>query len=376
MWRLSDEILHKFRTELESRMKRIEAIADTIDLEWREMEGSGRELRVYGVDGSRGVDRRSGLVVYIVSSVAVGERVYRINELSLMKPYRHVDDRIRLHMLMSEYRVGSAAENADVVLMDGTLSGAIIRPPAYVGERNYAALSKYYDLDAVLGDFIDVLDAWWQEVIDDVREGRGRREYLLTRSEYFDRIERGCRIGRESSKEDLMVLLEYVEYLHSLEKLVENQRAVFVAKSHYTTQISGSFEIPDAAVVDYITIRRFGYEKAGYFEFRQHIEKSVPFLNRFGELARMLNLDEIYSAFVRFADGGALYLVESNRKLDVIPDLAAFEVDGYLVPLVQAHKQAEITRRELRDALTILINAVDPEKYGFLLKRGRDVLEK
>jgi NurA-like 5'-3' nuclease len=374
MWRLSDELLQKFRSELEKNREKIEEIVENSELEWREIGESKRDLKVYGVDGSRGTERRSGVIIYAVSGVAVGDRIYQIHELTSLRPYKHIDDRIRLHMLLTEFRTGAVIEDADLVLMDGTLSGAIIRPPAYLTEKSYKDLNRIYDLESLLGDFLDVLERWWEEIVNCVRDNRVKGEYLLTRTEYFERLEAGCRKGNEKNIQDLTILFEYVEYLHALEKLLQNQNAIFIAKNFYTSEITKRADISDASVLDFLSIKQFGYEKAGYTSFKPKISKSLPaFVKSFQNVWSA----EIHSAFVRFLDGKNIYLLESNKKIDddIIAAIKNLQVDGYPVPLIHAHRYAEISIREFRNMITGLLNAISLERYGFMLKKGRDALE-
>lgn len=370
MWRLSDELLRDFERTLEESYSSVVNIARSIEQRWKALP-EPESCTICGVDGSRGVERLSGLVFYIVSAASVGEDIREMHEVTTLRPHIHIDERIRLHMHTSEYRLGSIAEE-DIVLMDGTLRGAIIRPPAYLTRDVYTALSKLYDLEGVIEDFVEVLDRWYGEITEDVRRGAARKNYLLTRSEYFDRIEMGCRKGGEGDRDNLMILMEYIEYLHALNRLLE-RNVVFVAKSFYTSEFTANSSITDSAVLDYLAREQFGEEKAGFIQFKPVLQKSLPWYSR-----KFKNLDkaEVYGAFVRFADGGNIYMLESTKSIeeDTIAKLCNYEVEGYLIPLIHAHRHAEIKRRELKTIISAMLSATDP-KYSFLLKRGRDVLE-
>ncbi len=372
MWRLSDSLLREFERMLEDSYESVKRIAKKIECKWLELP-EAKSCKACGVDGSRGVEKLSGVVFYVVSSVAVGSDVLEMHEVTMLKPYRHIDERIRLHMQISEFRLGSMCDE-EIVLMDGTLSGAVIRPPAFISEDiqdKMGALRKVYELDEMIEDFVLALDEWCAEIEEDVKAGRAKKNYLLTRTEYFDGMERGYRRGEESMKEDLRILFEYIEYLHSLNKLLEKD-VIFVAKSFYTSEFSRNSAITDAAVLDYLAIEQFGCEKAAYIPFKQNVKKSLPFAKHFPNIVGA----EINAAFVRFADFGSIYLLESLKTIDddVIAKLRSLEVSGYLLPLIHAHKYAEIKRRELRELMRSLLNATDP-KYSFLLKKGREVLE-
>jgi len=372
MWRLSDELLKGFEKMLEESYEATKRVAEELNCRWEELPDA-EPCDAFGVDGSRGVEKFSGVVFYAISSVAVGSDVLEMHEVTTLRPYRHIDDRIRLHMQTSEFRIGSMAE-AEMVLMDGTLSGAVIRPPAYISDDirdNLGRLRLMYDLDEMIDDFVFALDTWYGEIAADVAQGRARGNYLLTRTEYFDKMERGYRRG-ESFKEDLTILFEYLEYLHALNRLLE-KHVIFVAKSFYTSEFSKNAAISDAAVLDYLAVKQFGEERAAYLPFKYEMKKALPFAKYFPNVSRA----DIHAAFVRFADFGSIYLLESPRKIDrkVLAKLKSLEVDGYLLPLIHAHRYAEIKKRELRNMMITLLNATDP-KFSFLLKGGRGVLER
>ncbi|WP_202319724.1 DNA double-strand break repair nuclease NurA [Archaeoglobus neptunius] len=370
MWRLSDELLREFERTLEESYSNVVNIARSIKHRWRDLP-EPEICSVCGVDGSRGVERLSGLVFYIVSAASVGEDIREMHEVTTLKPHMHIEERIRLHMHTSEYRLGSLAEE-EIVLMDGTLRGAIIRPPTYLDRNVYSTLSNLYDLEGIIDDYITVLDRWHSEITEDVVNGIARKNYLLTRTEYFDRIEKGCRKGGEGDKDNLMILMEYVEYLHALNKLLD-RNVIFVAKSFYTNEFTANSSITDSAVLDYIAREQFGEEKAGFIQFKPELKKSLPwYAKKFKKLIKA----EIFGAFVRFADGGNIYMLESTKPIEdgTIARLCSLEADGYLIPLIHAHKHAEIKRRELKTIMNAMLAATD-SKYSFLLKKGREPLE-
>lgn len=370
MWRLSDELLRDFEKALELSYRNVVELAKSIDYRWRDLPAP-EACSVCGVDGSRGIEKLSGVVFYIISTTSVGNEVREMHELTTLKPHIHVDERIRLHMHTSEFRLGSLAEE-EIVLMDGTLRGAMIRPPAYIDKDFHTALSNLYDIEGVVEDFVMVLDRWFDEITKDVMSGVARKNYLLTRTEYFNKIEAGCRKGKESDVDNLMILMEYVEYLHSLDRLLE-KNVVFVAKSFYTNEFTANMSITDSAVLDYLAIEQFGEEKAGYIPFKPELRKTLPwYAKKFENLKT-----DIYGAFVRFIDGGSIYLLESPHPIDeeLIAKLCSLEADGYLIPLIHAHRHAEIKRREMRNIMNAMLSAINP-KYSFLLKKGREALER
>ncbi|MDI9645581.1 MAG: DNA double-strand break repair nuclease NurA [Archaeoglobales archaeon] len=363
MWRLSDDILLEFKKTLEDSYKIAELELRRKKLYWNELP-EPKECDACGVDGSIGVEKFVGAVFYATSAVAVGKEILEIHEITALKPYMHIDERIRLHMQINEYRIASFSKS-ELLLLDGTLSGAVVRPPAYIKE-NLKELEKNYDLDGLVSEYLRALDALQFEIKKDVTTGKARKSYLLARSEHFREFERSYRTGKNLS-DDLAIFLEYIEYLHSLNNLL-GKKVVFVAKSYYTKNFS---EVGDAAFLEILCRSLFGRSKAGYVEFYPEIKKSVPFSDKFEKIKDLL----INSAYVRFCDDANILLIETNQKVDeIISNLRSLEVEGYPLPLINAHNYAKIKRSELKAMIRALINASDPE-YSFLLRRFREVVD-
>lgn len=378
MWRLSDRVVEEFRKSMEEAVLAVKDCAARLakEIEWRELP-EPEKCTAYGVDGSTGSERRSGIVVYAVSGVAAGEGVLEMHDIAAMKTYKHIDDRLKLHMALMELRAGAMVEDADVVLMDGTLSGYIIKPPAYVTDnKTYASVANNYDFDNLIEDFIEVLNNWWVEVENDIKKGLSQRPSLLSRSPYFDELEERYRLGSVGDKDNLRVLLEYVEYLHALDRLLDGDRAVVsVAKTFYKNEFVDLPGITDCPVLEFLAYEQFGEERAAYIPFiYRKIDKRIPALAQYFDNVKVL-LDELKAGYVRFVDFGNIYLLESNWEIDdeLMAKIMSLEVDGYLLPLVYAHKHAEIKRREMKTLVSALLNAavVDNPEYRLLLKYGR-----
>ncbi|MEM2346237.1 MAG: DNA double-strand break repair nuclease NurA, partial [Archaeoglobaceae archaeon] len=255
-------------------------------------------------------------------------------------------------------------------LIDGSLRGAFVRPAAYVDDPS--KLYEAYELENLVPDFIEVLEEHLEILGKDLAEGRAKRNYLLTREKIFMEMEEGYRKG-EKRLEDLMIFFEYIEYLHSLNRLLD-KNVVFVAKSFYTHEFDQ--EINDSAVLQSLALKQFGFEKSGYIAFKPQLRKTLPwFVKEFRENFKNLFRD-VSSAFIRFEDYGDIYLIETPQKIDeeLISKLLSLEVNGYPLPLLQAHKYAKIKRGELKKAIQSLFASLKPE-FAPLLRSGRDVLE-
>lgn len=368
MWKLSDETLKKLESEIERIFVRAEEIAGKVEDKWREIP-EPVECKACGVDGSRGLEKLSSAILYFVTSVGVGEDLKEMSEVTVLKPHINIEERIRLHMHTSEFRIGSFADE-EIVLLDGSLRGAFIRPASYIDDPK--KLMESYELESFVQDFLEILDKHFETIGDDLRKDNAKKNYLLSREEVFLKMEEGYRKG-EKRVEDLMIFAEYLEYLHSLNRLLE-KNAVFIAKNFYTHEFDS--EITDAAILELLSIKQFGFEKAGYIIFKPRIGKILPWFVQEQKRSFKNLFKEINLAFVRFEDHGGIYLVESTEKIDedLIAKLKSLEVDGYPLQLLQAHKLAKIKRAEIGKLVFSLISSLKPE-YFPLFKRGREIVE-
>lgn len=368
MWLLSDEILENVSKDLLELYERAEEISERIKVKWIEMPDA-LDCSACGIDGSRGIERLSGIVLYSIFAVSVGKEVREMSEITTLRPHTNIEERIRLHMHTSEFRIGSFAEE-DLVLIDGSLRGAFIRPPAYTDDPT--KLREHYELDAIVEDFLEVLEKHFENLERDLKEGKAKKNYLLTREKVFRKMEEGYRRSKKCL-EDLMIFFEYLEYLHALNKLLD-RNVVFIAKSFYTHEFDD--EISDTVVLHLTALKQFGSEKAAYLPFKPKITKTFPwFVKEFRDQFKNLFKD-INSAFVRLADSGNIYLIESLQKIDneLIGKLKSLEVNGYPLPLIHAHRHAKIKKMEMKKAMESVFASLD-NRFDFLLRSGRGVLE-
>ena len=375
---------------------------------WKEFPPA-KEAKVFAIDGSRMVKRLSGAIVYGVSSVSIGDDILQWHEIGLVSPYKHVDERIRLHMEMLENRIGAMTfelKGADLVLMDGTLSGSIARPPAYLesSTRQFYEEDKIGTINTVKA-FLELLESEWDKWKESLEEEGvinystvvARREEIfehlksyVVEKEFLERIE-----SNPNYKEDFIIFLEYLEYLHSIDKLLKGTVA-FVAKTFYTDDIikqvtEGKEEskyalIPDVPVIDSISKKR-GYMKFKYRESRKWtlpevIQKAVgdKYLQRVVKLFPKEGnpVQNIQPAYVRFMDNGVIYLLETTNLTDeLLSAILSVAEDEYIIPLEYAHHTVVIKKQEFDTYVDAILNALvgkDP-KYLAFLRYGREPLE-
>lgn len=353
---------------MEKIYERAKKVAGRIEKKWKEIP-EPIDCVACGVDGSRGIKELSGVILYFVTSVSIGNEQREMSEVAVLRPHLNIEERVRLHMHTSEFRIGSLAEE-ELVLIDGSLRGAFVRPASYVDDPE--KLMESYELENFVLDFLEILEKYFEVLSDDVRNERAKKNYLLTREEIFLEMEKSYRKG-EKRLEDLMILAEYIEYLHALNRLLD-KKVIFLAKNFYTNEFDD--EVSDAAILEILSLEQFGFEKAGYISFKPQFRKTFPwFVREFRDEFKNLFRD-INSAFVRFEDYGNIYLIESTEKIDeeLISKLMSLEVNGYPFPLMQAHRIAKIKKIELQKLLISIISSLKPE-FAPLLRSGRDVLD-
>ncbi|MCS7122016.1 MAG: DNA double-strand break repair nuclease NurA [Archaeoglobaceae archaeon] len=353
MWKVNDEVIKKIENALRKEYEEIEKELENSKVEWRDLPEE-EEREICGVDGSRGIEKLFGAVVYVVSSASISKDVEELHDVNVLKFHRNIEERIRLQMHTFEFRIANDSD-AEVVLIDGTLSGAIIRPPAYVQQVDLRTIRKNYELDSLVKDFIFALNEKVEE----------RKDVMHSR-DLFEVLEKRYKV-KESIAEDLLIFLEYLEYLHSLDKLLEKD-VVFVAKNFYTKRFS---KMNDAIFLEFLTRKTFNEPKAGYVLFEEEFSKEIPFKDVF----KRIDDAKLYGAFVRLSDGANILMLESNRKIGekTLSAMKYAEVHGYPLQLLLAHKYVEIKRREFKNLICSVLNALDP-KFSTFFKDPREIL--
>jgi len=410
--RIDDRHLEEIRHFLMESRKELGKLVPLVrkHYEWRNLP-EPKKARVYAVDGSRMAKRLSGAIIYAVSASAVGDDIYYWNDIGALFPYANADDRIRVHMDTLEKRMGAlVGEKSDLVLMDGTISGALIRPPSYANSTTQELYSRHGTtlLEASL-DFLDELNSRWKEWRKELQKGVISGPSLLARGREGKTIfqilaEKGSRSIRGKiwwvvDEENLIVLFEYLEYLHALDRLLEGEVAS-IAKTFYRSDIIGDVaekeklkKVPimvDTPVVASLTDRK-GYmrfsSKAGKKDTLAQLILDLMEHGFFENLRDILVLDgrkiegaRIRPAYVRFADGGLIYLLEVPEKQDFEETLAkilSVAEDEYVIPLEYAHHSVVIKKREFDAYVDAILSAIVGEDEGYLnfLRYGREPLE-
>ncbi len=420
-----------------------EARGKMAEVEWRPLPKERESCTVYAVDGSQGKQRLSGTIFYTVSSYAFGNGPsYRLVYTNAMLYNQGISDQIiRLQMETLENKLGFlAAELGEVeyVMMDGTLTGSLTRPPVYPEsvrginalqvvledeftsmiefvlnrlDQNYQNLEsqlkkeqKSYD-EVIFAESLmrDVFRKFFKNKL--IAHSKGIRirncetapEKVLIPLEALERYrgksveeavenlrKRYCReIVIEDIKEAIHVVLSYLEYLYSLEQLL-NINLIYVAKSFYTKRFAkkAGLGLPDVPYLDSYIRSKFGEEIPGYLPFPEpvKVEHSLPEpLKGFFPKIEKLGSTGVPSSYIRTMKGGVIYLLQSNRTIDdeLLSRVLWHESNGYFRPLQRAHEGVKIEKKAFEAELAALLNIIKKEspELRVFLKYGRSPLE-
>ncbi|ASJ09487.1 5'-3' exonuclease [Thermococcus siculi] len=413
MERIDDEHINEIRRFLIQSREELERLVPLVRkyFKWNKLP-EPKEANVYAVDGSRMAKRLSGAIIYAVSAAGIGERLYYWNDIGTLFPYSNADDRIRIHMDTLEKRMGAMVSElgGELVLMDGTLSGALIRPPTYIESTTRKIYSKHGDtlLDASL-DFLDLLDREWKVWRKQMKEegvvsgpslisrGRGGKDVFRILMEMSPSVKKS--LWWVKDREDLIILFEYLEYLHALDRLFGGRTAA-VAKTFYKSDVIGTVVeregIKKAPIMVDTPVVASLSESPGYlpFNYRSGIKEAFPEFvislmrhGKFQNLREILEVDEgnlvrarIQPAYVRFAEGGLIYLLEVPEKQDferTLAEILSVAEDEYVIPLEYAHHSVVIKKKEFDAYVNAVLSALVGEDERFLsfLRYGREPLE-
>ncbi len=413
-------------------------------IEWRELPGERRRSRVYAVDGSQGKQRLSGTIFYAVSSYAFGNGpAYRLVYTNAMLYNQGISDQIiRLQMETLENKLGYLAAKlggVDYVMMDGTLTGSLTRPPVY--PESVKGLTTIYNalgeakLRELIKRFTKMLDEHYRELEKELRESGkvnggviladerlGEFEEFYTSMEGYkvndfagttprsvrisgktiDQYLKGEKTAEEIFKELLTeygeerelslddarnavhVVLGYLEYLYSLERLLE-LKLVYVAKSFYNRKLTQKLgiDIVDVPYLDAYLRRTYGEERPGYYVITQGgrpISHRMPKVLRehFPTVEHYIE-NGVSMAYIRTMKGGVIYLMQSNREInyELLSEVLWHERNGYFRPLQRAHEGVKIEKKAFDAELAALLNIIKREAphLRVFLKYGRSPLE-
>ncbi|NJE07803.1 5'-3' exonuclease [Thermococcus sp. M39] len=416
-------------------------------IEWKPLPEK-KESKVYAVDGSQGKARLSGTIIYTVASFAFGNgKSARLVYTNAMIYNHGISDQIiRLQMETLENKLGALVGTKEhMILMDGTLTGSLTRPPVYPesvrGITTVMNALGEKSLEQLIDDFIHKLNDHYEELERKLAEKREIRESVILADEVVDEYsefykamegytyrdaplpsnlrklkvslitlqevaERGETIEDvinrylseygeektltlEDAKNTIHVVLGYLEYLHSLEKLLQRE-LIYIAKSFYNRKITSKLGISavDVPFLDAYLLKVYGEELPGYYviydpekaEEKKKIAHRLPrVLRRYFPTVQEFIEKGVPSAYIRTMKGGVIYLLQSNRTIDdeLIGKLLWHESSGYIRPLQRAHEGVKIEQKTFKAELEALMNYLKRKnkELRVFIKYGRSPLE-
>lgn len=377
-----EEQLKLLKGELEEYVERIRVLKD-VELDWRPLPEEVETKKAYAVDGSRKSRRLSGLIAYSTSAFAYGsgpsKRLVYSNLLTANEDFE--DELFRLQMSGLEARmcaiIGSLYR-PELLFMDGTLSGALIRPPTFPrAENRYEELKEKIGEEtimALIGEHLDVLEEHHKELLN---EAAGNED-ISTVKDMPLVLSDGALFRGEFDREvrkGLHIIFNYVEYKFAHEKMLETVSPVYMAKTQYSRSLSRAekLDVPDTVLIDgWIALHNA--EETGYIISPTPKPTKAPsFTSRLMEAfpRHFPKLKEIYErginyAYVRLAPGNPLYLLEFTGDIDkkLIGKVLYHSADvGYPVPLIRAHHGVKITEKLFSRELNALMNRL-AEEWG------------
>jgi NurA-like 5'-3' nuclease len=424
-----------------------EARGKMAEVEWRPLPKERESCTVYAVDGSQGKQRLSGTIFYTVSSYAFGNGPsYRLVYTNAMLYNQGISDQIiRLQMETLENKLGFlAAELGEVeyVMMDGTLTGSLTRPPVYPESvRGITTIKNALgddELERLVDDFVERLKRHYAELEEGLKNAGKVSTGVILADEVLDEyssyyramvghreknfdgtlpkqlrvsqktIERAIEEGKtveelymeileeygedrtlslEDARNSVHVVLGYLEYLYSLEKLLGSGQfdLVYVAKSFYNRKLTQKLgiDVVDVPYLDAYLRRKFGEEIPGYYVITQGggpISHRLPKVLRkhFSTVEQYIKRG-VAMAYIRTMKGGVIYLLQSNRTIDdeLLSRVLWHESNGYFRPLQRAHEGVKIEKKAFEAELAALLNIIKKEspELRVFLKYGRSPLE-
>lgn len=323
---------------LEEVLKRVKEL-------WRELPPPASPGPAGAVDGSRNRKEFSGYVVYGLGAASLTFNGYdpvslEIDaDVDLLKPYEYSDSRLRILMGILEFkRALSILPEVSLLMLDGSVMGALIRPPSF-----------YHEVSAEK----DVKEKVWklfEELEENYTTGR------INSKDFYTRIQ------NEFSGRNYAVaagFLEYLEYLFTIYLLLEEVKRegkclVAVSKRSDSRLHSLDRLLPDIAVLNLLNL------PPGYLEPKQgrrvDEEKKFKYPGKFDELLREFAFTV---SFVKLGDYvhkvEVLETPNLNRGFEeVLSHLNFYSVSGYPYPLAEVHRSVRITSADIEEVLRIL----------------------
>ncbi|WP_456471601.1 DNA double-strand break repair nuclease NurA [Methanocaldococcus sp.] len=395
--RVVDHIINLLNKEIDEVVNE----AKNLNISWNKLPEK-KECKCYAIDGSQGRKRLSGTIIYSISAYAFGNGKdrYLSHTNAFLYNYAISDQIIRLQMETLENKLAFlVGDDNYIIFMDGTLTGALTRPPVYPECIKGINTIKYCLGEKVLKDlinkFIEDLEDHYKNLKEKIENNRMIREETILADNILEEFEEFYKelegksiddfiddgfinkkaLSYEEAKETIHVVLNYIEYLYSLDKLLE-KNLVYVAKSFYTKRLGKKL---DVLLLENYILNKYSREIPGYYIYGyDKVSHRIPKVIRdcFKNINKYVN-SGVSTAYLRTLEGGFIFSVQSNLDIDedLIAKILYHESSGYIVPLKKAHEGVKIEKKRFDTEIEALINYLKKNNLRPYIKYGRYLLE-
>ena len=298
-----------------------------------------KDLTVGAVDGSKNYREFLGYIVYAIgstSSLFINGKLDSKWEsftvdVDIMKPHEFSEARLRILMGLIEGKevLKILRENhVDCILLDGSITGNIIRPAVF----NFELKSD------------EKRELW--EIFNDLKgnfslASIGAKEFYGEIAKTFNPKKFAAACG----------YLEYLEYLYTLAKLISEygNKVVSISKTSISKLYGFNSLLPDIAVFNSQELN-VGFSNPVSVKMDKEMKGGFPQI--FEDVFRSF---EIKTCFAKFSPNENVYKVETNIDIKHVMDvLAPYIVSGYPYPLRKVHEDVKIDKSDMENVISIL----------------------
>ena len=308
-------------------------------------------------DGSINYVEFKSFVLYAATGEAVGYidkslQIEKNFDIDFLKPYKYTSERLRFYMAILEKKAALRLlrrynDRIDLLLLDGSIIGDLIRPAAYAYHPTKEIREKINEY------FLDDLKKQINK-IENTEEVYSKR----FSSEIYNKF------GDHALS--AMVYIEYLEnFLTILELMKFNNKIVGISKISRSNNYFRGSEMPDMAIFEK-TCRVPGFSTPIEVELLDDRYKRVfPILEN---VLRSLKISVFYARFkpntttLKFEYVGK---EDKERARQILDSLESYITEGYPYLLRKAHREVKITDLDMHEIIKAL---------GVLEKTGREML--
>jgi len=317
------------------------------DVKIKELKGK----KIAGEDGSYNYKELRSFTLYAIASQVFffdGEmKSLRACDIDLLWPYKYTEDRLRFYMHIFESKISLKALkefNPDLLLLDGSLIGMIIRPlPFLLSPPEEVRLEAKEKFLAKLEKLIE----------NGGIEISSKKLWPEVKKEFFE------------FKNQVICYLEYLEHLIVLHKLLKEGKNKIVAIAK-TSRATDYFDlgIPDMAIFERYS-KKEGFSIPIRIRISKMLKRTFPILDK--EL-REMDLTVFYARLedkknvLKFEIPGT---IDEGQAIEILGSIKEVSTNGYPYLLKKAHAETIIHDTDIDHLIKI---------FGLVEKLGREML--